>query len=156
MTVKHPNPYYDDSYAVNSANLGPYGDAIMTELLPAVEAKYRGIGQGWARATYGGSTGGWEAFAIQILYPDDFNYAAVACPDPIAFTSYTTVDLYEDKNAYYYDSPFKKTARPGYRDHYSGTAVVPGTSTVTYGSPKGQVRRPRSHESPPPRAAAAT
>ena len=52
VTVKHPNPYYDDSYAVNSANLGPYGDAIMTELLPAVEAKYRGIGQGWARATY--------------------------------------------------------------------------------------------------------
>ena len=50
VTVKHPNPYYDDSYAVNSANLGPYGDAIMTELLPAVEAKYRGIGQGWARA----------------------------------------------------------------------------------------------------------
>ena len=78
---------------------------------------------------------------MQVLYPDDFNYAAVACPDPIAFTSYTTVDLYEDKNAYYYDSPFKKTARPGYRDHYSGTAVVPGTSTVTYGSPKGQVTR---------------
>ena len=138
ITVNHPVPFFDDSYAVDSANVGPYGSAIMRELIPAVEARYRGIGEGWARGVLGGSTGGWEAFAAQVLYPDDFNYAAVACPDPIAFTSYTTVDLYEDKNAYYYDSPFKKTARPGYRDHYSGTAVVPGTSTVTYGSPKGQ------------------
>ena len=71
----------------------------MHELLPAVERAYRGIGQGWARGVLGGSTGGWESFAVQVLYPDDFNYAAVACPDPIGFTSYTTVDLYKDANA---------------------------------------------------------
>ena len=35
VEIKHANPYYDDSYAVNSANLGPYGDAIETELIPA-------------------------------------------------------------------------------------------------------------------------
>ena len=40
--------------------------------------------------------------------------------------------------AYYYDSAFKRTMRPGYRDHYSGTAVLPGTSTPAYGSPYGQ------------------
>merc|ERR1719247_1474148 len=76
--------------------------------------------------------------ASQVLWPEEFNYAAVACPDPISFTSYATVNVYEDKNAYFYDSPFKRTPRPGQRDHYSGTAVVPGTSTPTYGRPYGQ------------------
>jgi hypothetical protein len=128
-------PFFDDSYAVDSANVGPYGAAIMTELLPAVEAKYRGIGQGWARGVFGGSTGGWESFAVQVLYPDDFNYAAVACPDPIGFTSYATVNLFEDRNAYYYDAPFKRTPRPGYRDHYSGTTTKNGKPA--YGHPYG-------------------
>jgi hypothetical protein len=57
VEIQHANPYYDDSYAVNSANLGPYGDAIETELLPYVEKQFRAIGQGWARFLYGGSTG---------------------------------------------------------------------------------------------------
>ena len=34
VEIQHANPYYDDSYAVNSQNLGPYGDAINLELLP--------------------------------------------------------------------------------------------------------------------------
>ena len=55
---QHANPYFDDSYAVNSENLGPYGDAIMHELLPMIEKRFRGLGQGWARTVYGGSTGG--------------------------------------------------------------------------------------------------
>ena len=62
--------YYDDSYAVNSANVGPYGDAIEKELIPAIEKKFRGIGAGWARFLYGGSTGGWESLAVQMFYPD--------------------------------------------------------------------------------------
>jgi len=37
IEIQHANPYYDDSYAVNSANLGPYGDAIMYELLPEID-----------------------------------------------------------------------------------------------------------------------
>ena len=80
IQIQHANPYYDDSYAVNSANLGPYGDAIETELMPAVEKKFRGIGQGWARFLYGGSTGGWESLAVQMFYPDHYNGAFVACP----------------------------------------------------------------------------
>ena len=67
VTINHPVPFFDDSYAVDSANVGPYGTAIMRELLPAVEKKYRGIGEGWARGVLGGSTGGWEAFAVQVL-----------------------------------------------------------------------------------------
>jgi hypothetical protein len=66
--VQSANPYYDDSYDVDSANVGPYGSAINEELIPAIEKKYRGIGQGWARATFGGSTGGWESIATQVFY----------------------------------------------------------------------------------------
>lgn len=117
IEIQHANPYYDDSYAVNSANLGPYGDAIMHELIPEVERQFRGIGEGWSRFTYGGSTGGWEALAVQMFYPDEINGCFAACPDPIDFRAYTTVDIYKDKNAYYYDSDFKTTERPGMRDY---------------------------------------
>jgi hypothetical protein len=124
VEIQHANPYYDDSYAVNSANLGPYGDAIVKELIPYIEKNFRGMGAGWARFMYGGSTGGWEAMAAQMFYPDDFNGAWVACPDPIDFRAYTVVNLYEDKNAYYAEGPFKKVPRPGHRDwlgHVSAT-----------------------------------
>jgi hypothetical protein len=116
IEIQHPTPYYDDSYAVNSANNGPYGDAIMRELIPEIERRFRGIGAGWARFTYGGSTGGWEAMAAQVFYPDDFNGAWIACPDPIDFRAYTVVNLYEDWNAYYLPSRWKRTPRPGHRD----------------------------------------
>jgi hypothetical protein len=117
IEIQHANPYYDDSYAVNSANLGPYGDAIMYELVPEVEKKFRGIGKGWARFTYGGSTGGWEALAVQMFYPDEFNGCFAACPDPVDFRAYSLVDIYKDKNAFWYESDFKKLARPAHRNY---------------------------------------
>jgi len=117
IEIQHANPYYDDSYAVNSANLGPYGDAIVKELIPYLEKKYRGIGKGWARFMYGGSTGGWEALGAQIFYPDEFNGCYAACPDPIDFRAYTVVDIYKDANAYFAEGPFKKVPRPGHRDY---------------------------------------
>jgi len=117
VEIQHPTPYYDDSYAVNSANNGPYGDAIMRELVPEIERRFRGIGQGYARFTYGGSTGGWEAMAVQMFYPDDFNGAWIACPDPIDFRQYTNFNLYEEKNAYYLDSHWKRTPRPAHRNY---------------------------------------
>ena len=109
---QHANPYFDDSYAVNSANLGPYGDALMHELLPAIEKQFRGIGQGWARAVFGGSTGGWEALGQQVFYPDDINGAWVGCPDPIDFRAYGTVNIYEDNSAYFRQGPFSKVPLP--------------------------------------------
>jgi hypothetical protein len=117
IEIVHPTPYYDDSYAVNTACQGPYGDAIVKELIPHIEKTYRGIGEGWARFMYGGSTGGWEAMAAQVFYPDEFNGAYIACPDPIDFRAYLTIDIYKDKNAYFLDNTFKKTARPSHRNY---------------------------------------
>jgi hypothetical protein len=117
IEIQHANPYYDDSYAVNSANLGPYGDAITYELIPEIEKRFRGIGKGWARFLYGGSTGGWEAMAVQVFYPDEYNGAWIACPDPIDFRAYTVVNIYEHENAYYADSKWKRIQRPGKRNY---------------------------------------
>jgi hypothetical protein len=124
VEIQHANPYYDDSYAVNSQNLGPYGDAIVRELIPHIERTFRGLGQGWARFMYGGSTGGWEALAAQVFYPDEFNGCWAACPDPIDFRHYVTANLYEDENAFVARGPWKTVARPAHRDwlgHLSAT-----------------------------------
>ncbi len=112
---QHANPYFDDSYAVNSANLGPYGDAIMHELLPMIEKQFRGLGQGWARTVFGGSTGGWESLGVQVFYPDDINGAWVACPDPIDFRAYGTVNIYDDENAFFRQGPFLQVPLPDKR-----------------------------------------
>jgi len=119
--INHANPYYDDSYAVNSANLGPYGDAIETELIPAIEKQFRGIGQGWARFAYGGSTGGWESLAVQVFYPDHYNGVFVACPDPVDFRAYTTINIYSDPNAFYMMGPHTRVAQPAMRDYLGRT-----------------------------------
>lgn len=129
VEIQHANPFYDDSYAVDSANVGPYGAAIQTELIPYLEKKYRALGQGWARATYGGSTGGWEALAVQVFYPDFYNGAYVACPDPIDFRRYQTVNIYQDPNAFYASSFWKRTPNPEERDAIGHTITTVAEST---------------------------
>lgn len=128
MKIAHANQYYDDSYAVNSENLGPYGDAITYELIPEVEKRFRGIGQGWARFLYGGSTGGWEALAVQVFYPKEYGGCYAACPDPIDFNNYTTINIYKDKNAYYIESDFKRTPRGAHRDYMGRTTATAESS----------------------------
>jgi hypothetical protein len=98
--ILHPSPYYDDSYAVNSANNGPYGDAIMQELIPYLETHFRVIRDPNARVLTGGSTGGWEALALQVYHPDFFGGTWVFYPDPVDFRRYEQVNLYSDTNAF--------------------------------------------------------
>jgi hypothetical protein len=124
IEIQHANPFYDDSYAVNSQNIGPYGDAITYELIPHIEKQFRGIGEGWARFTYGGSTGGWEALAVQVKYPNEYNGCFAACPDPIDFRAFTTVNIYEDKNAYYIKGPMRTTERVGKRNYLGHVSAM--------------------------------
>jgi hypothetical protein len=100
VTFLHPTPYYDDSYAVNSANNGPYGDAIMEELIPYIESHFRIIRQPYARVLSGGSTGGWESLALLVQHPAFFGGAWVYYPDPIDFHRWALVDIYRDDNAF--------------------------------------------------------
>ena len=100
VTFLHPTPFYDDSYAVNSANVGPYGDAIMTELIPYLEKQFRIIREPYARVLTGGSTGGWESLALQLFHPDFFGGTWTLYPDPIDFRRYGLVNAYDDDNAF--------------------------------------------------------
>lgn len=104
---------FGDPYQVNSANNGPYGDAVTRELIPYVEAKYRAIGQPYARVLDGASTGGWVALALQIFYPDFFNGAWSHAPDPVDFRAFELVNIYDEKNAYLNRHGFE---RPSARD----------------------------------------
>lgn len=101
VTFQHPAPYFDDSYAVNSVNVGPYGDAIMEELIPEFEERFRIIREPWARWLDGGSTGGWESLALQLFHPDFFGGVWSYCPDPVTFTNVEGINIYEDENAFY-------------------------------------------------------
>jgi hypothetical protein len=124
IEIQHPTPYYDDSYAVNSASQGPYGDAITHELIPYIETMFRGQGEGWSRFLYGGSTGGWEALAVQVKYPDEYNGCFAACPDPIDFRAYCLNNIYENDNAYYAKSNHKKLEIPSHRDYLGNVSTT--------------------------------
>jgi hypothetical protein len=100
VTFQHPTPYFDDSYAVNSANNGPYGDALLQELIPYLEEHFRMIRASWARVLTGGSTGGWESIALQVHHPDFFGGTWTLYPDPIDFHHYGIFDAYADTNAF--------------------------------------------------------
>ncbi len=114
-TLQHPSPYYDDSYGVNSANNGPYGDAIMQELVPELEKRFRIIREPWARQLSGGSTGGWIALAHQVFYPDFYGGTWPSCPDSVDFRAHQIVNIYDDDNAYWLDRGWMKVERPSQR-----------------------------------------
>lgn len=105
VTFQHPTPYFDDSYAVNSANNGPYGDALLTELIPYLEAHFRMIPQPYARVLTGGSTGGWESLALQLYHPDFFGGTWTLYPDPVDLRHYDLVNIYADTNAFVVSGP---------------------------------------------------
>lgn len=100
VTFQHPTPYFDDSYGVNSVNNGPYGDAIMEELIPRVEEEFRIISQPESRALTGGSTGGWMSLALQVKHPKFFGGTWTFYPDPVDFRRYQLINIYEDENAF--------------------------------------------------------
>jgi enterochelin esterase-like enzyme len=116
VTFEHACPYYDDSYGVNSDNVGPYGDAIVTELIPHLEKTFRAFGEPWARVLSGGSTGGWISLAMQVFYPGFFGGTWSFYPDPVDFRKYQIVNLYEDKNAYYIEHEWTRVPRGAERD----------------------------------------
>ena len=101
VTWQHPTPYFDDSYAVNSANNGPYGDALLTELVPYLEEHFRLSRDPRQRFLTGGSTGGWESLALQLYHPDLFAGTWTFYPDPIDFRRWEMINIYDDPNAFY-------------------------------------------------------
>ncbi|MEQ9298458.1 MAG: alpha/beta hydrolase-fold protein [Cyclobacteriaceae bacterium] len=124
VTIQHPTPYFDDSYAVNSVNNGPYGDAIHQELIPKIEQEFRTISKSWARLLTGGSTGGWESFALQVLYPDFYGGTWSFAPDPLDFRNVEGINIYEDENAFYKQHEWYRVPTINTRNPETAEAVL--------------------------------
>jgi hypothetical protein len=113
ISLEQQTPYFPDSYSVNSANNGPYGDAITQEVIPELERRFRAIGKPYARQVEGASTSGWQSLALQLQHPEYFGGAWILQPDPIDFRRYQLVDIYADTNAFYLpNSQFSVAERP--------------------------------------------
>ncbi|HET7600537.1 MAG TPA: alpha/beta hydrolase-fold protein [Gemmatimonadales bacterium] len=141
VRILHPTPYYDDSYAVNSANNGPYGDAIMQELIPELERRFRVIAEPYARVLTGGSTGGWEALALQVYHPRFFGGTWSLYPDPVDFRRYELTNIYADTNAFVVTrNPWIAVERPSER-RADGQPVVTVRQENQLNNARGSRRR---------------
>jgi len=100
VTIRQESPFYDDAYGVNSANVGPWGDAIADELIPAIDAAFPTIAQPYARVVDGGSTGGWVSLASLVFRPDVFGSTWSYYPDSLDFHAHQQIDIYDGGNAY--------------------------------------------------------
>ena len=131
VTFQHPTPYFDDSYAVNSVNVGPYGDAIMQELIPEVEKRFRAIGQPWARWLSGGSTGGWESLALQVYHPDFFGGTWSLLSGPGHLHQRRRLDIYKDANASTKERVWVTVPTPNSRETNGGIRTTSARGTTS-------------------------
>ena len=116
ITFRDANPYFDTSYSVNTENVGPYGDALTQELMPHLEEQFRIVDEPWGRILSGRSTGGWEAAAMMIFYPDLFAGSFPWAPDPIDFRKLMQIDIYEFRSAFDNELEWIRTPLPAQRE----------------------------------------
>ena len=91
---------FGDSYQMDSDNSGPYGESLITEVIPFVESKYRGTNSSKNRFVDGCSTGGWVSLGLQIYYPDVFDGCFSYSPDAVEFENYQLINIYKERNAF--------------------------------------------------------
>jgi len=101
-----------DSYQIDSANNGPYGQATWQEFLPYLTNQFNLVDNASSRFVTGCSTGGWVSLALQIYYPDLFNGAWSFSADGVDFKYFQLVDIYQDENAFVNENGMQ---RPSYR-----------------------------------------
>lgn len=124
ISLEQQTPYFPDSYSVNSANNGPYGDAIVQEVIPYLEEHFRIIRKPYGRQLEGASTSGWQSLAMQLQHPDFFGGAWIFQPDPIDFTRYQMTNIYSDTNAFVVATgPLTKVER-GFQRTVDGQTII--------------------------------
>jgi len=86
-------------FADSKAN-GPWGTALVTEFIPALERACGAVGEPSARFLTGHSSGGWSTLWLQVTHPDFFGGCWSTAPDSVDFRDFTGIDIYTQKNAY--------------------------------------------------------
>jgi hypothetical protein len=99
--VLDPSVPLGHSVFANSANNGPVGDALVQELIPEIERRFRAIGTSEARIVTGHSSGGWSSLWLQVTYPEVFGGCWSTSPDPVDFRAFQTMNIYEDRNGHW-------------------------------------------------------
>jgi hypothetical protein len=75
----------------DSDNNGPCGTALVEELIPEIERRFRGSG---TRFVTGHSSGGWASLWLQVAYPDTFHGCWSTSPDSVDFRDFQRIDVY--------------------------------------------------------------
>jgi S-formylglutathione hydrolase FrmB len=91
---------FGDSYQMDSDNSGPYGHALIHELIPHIESKFRGTNSADTRFVDGCSTGAWVSLGLQLYYPESFNGCFSYSPDAVEFENYQLTNIYKDENVF--------------------------------------------------------
>lgn len=91
----------------DSDNNGPWGRALIEELIPHLETKFRLIPEARGRFLYGHSSGGWSSLWLQVSYPGLFGGVWAGSPDPVDFHDFCGVNLYDPKANLYTDGDGK-------------------------------------------------
>lgn len=99
--ILDPDVPLGHSVFANSANNGPVGDALVQELIPEIERRFRAIPSAPARFVTGHSSGGWSSLWLQVAYPDFFGGCWSTAPDPVDFRTFQTLNIYEDRNGHW-------------------------------------------------------
>ena len=89
----------------NSATNGPRGDALVREMIPAIDRTYRTVAESTARFVTGHSSGGWASLWLQVNYPDTFGGVWSLAPDPVDFRSFQQINLYAEGPLSFYRDP---------------------------------------------------
>ncbi|HEU0008596.1 MAG TPA: alpha/beta hydrolase-fold protein [Verrucomicrobiae bacterium] len=96
-----PDAPLGHSVFANSANNGPVGDALVGELIPEIERRFRAMPEPRARLLTGHSSGGWSSLWLQVAYADFFGGCWSTAPDPVDFRAFQTMNIYEDRNGHW-------------------------------------------------------
>ena len=78
----------------NSQTNGPRGDALVEEMIPAIESQFRIVAKPYARLLGGHSSGGWSSLWLQTHYPETFGGVWSTSPDPVDFRDWQGTNLY--------------------------------------------------------------
>jgi hypothetical protein len=89
-----PDCHHGHHVFADSANNGPCGKALIEELIPAIESRFRAVGRPGGRAVTGHSSGGWSSLWLQVRYPDFFGGVWSTAPDPVTFNDFQRIDVY--------------------------------------------------------------
>lgn len=98
--VLDPNCRLGHHVFADSANNGPVGAALVEELVPFVEGRFRCGGEPGRRLVTGHSSGGWSSLWLQVTHPDVFGGCWSTSPDPVDFRDFQRVNLYRDANLF--------------------------------------------------------